>query len=368
MRRTLVCAALLAAVSYALAQDAKPAEKPAAAPADKPAAAPGGDGLHPRVKFETSLGDFVLELDAEKAPITVDNFVRYVEDKFYNGLIFHRIMPNFMIQGGGFTPDFQQKMEGLRAPIKNEWKNGLKNEKGTIAMARTSAPDSATAQFFINVVDNGMLDQPRDGAAYCVFGKVVDGADTIEKLKDTPVKQSRMNRSEKSEPETPPVIKSATMLTRFDREKAMSKRHAAAAAARAEWMKANADAIKKIETESGKKMQWTESGVGYVVLKEGTGDKPRTSNTVSCNYVGTFADGKKFDASADHGGPAEFGLTGGPPNGVIKGLTEGLLLMNTGQKCTFIIPAELAYGERGRPPLIPGNSTLVFEIEVLAIK
>lgn len=363
MRRSLVCAALVAAVASAFAQDAKPA--------DKPAATTGGDGLHPRVKFETSLGDFILELNAEKAPITVDNFVQYVEAGHYSGLIFHRVMPNFMIQGGGYTPDFQEKKEGLRAPIKNEWQNGLKNQKGTIAMARTSMPDSATAQFFINVVDNGMLDQPRGGAAYCVFGKVVDGMDTIEKIKNTPIKQSRMNPSETSEPETPPTIKSATMLTKFDREGAMAKLKAAAAAAREAWMKSNADAIKKLEDELGKKVEWTESGLGSVILKEGTGDaKPTENDIASCHYTGWLTDGKKFDSSVDRGQPLEFPINPMKRQGmpVIKGWTEGVALMKVGEKRKFIIPADLAYGKQGRPPVIPGDSTLIFEIELLDIK
>lgn len=370
MRRSLVCAALFAAVASAFAQEPKPADKPAEKPADKPAAASTGDGLHPRVKFETSLGDFVLELDAEKAPITVDNFVRYVEDKFFDGLIFHRVMPNFMIQGGGFTPDFKQKTEDQRPPIKNEWQNGLKNQKGTIAMARTSMPDSATSQFFINVVDNGMLDQPRGGAAYCVFGKVVDGMDTIEKIRTTPTKASRMNPQEPSEPETPPVIKSATMLTKFDREAATAKQKAAAAAAREGWMKANADTIKKIEEETGKKVEWTASGLGSVVLKEGTGDAKPTENDIAvCHYTGTFPDGKKFDSSVDRGTPLEFPINPAKRQGmpVIKGWQEGVALMKVGEKRKFIIPADLAYGKSGRPG-IPGDATLIFEIELVEIK
>ncbi len=108
------------------------------------------------VRFETSLGDFTLELDAEKAPITVANFLEYVDEGFFDGLIFHRVIPGFMIQGGGFTPDMSQKKG--KAPIKNEAKNGLQNARGTIAMARTSVVDSASSQFFINLKDNDFLD------------------------------------------------------------------------------------------------------------------------------------------------------------------------------------------------------------------
>jgi len=130
---------------------------------------------------DKSLGDIVLQLDEEKAPVSVKNFMQYVDKGYYDGTIFHRVIGNFMIQGGGFTPDLQQKKTD--APIKNEWKNGLKNQKYTVAMARTAVADSATSQFFINVQDNAFLDQPRDGAAYAVFGKVVAGFDVVDAIK-----------------------------------------------------------------------------------------------------------------------------------------------------------------------------------------
>jgi peptidyl-prolyl cis-trans isomerase B (cyclophilin B) len=128
--------------------------------------------------METSLGSIKLELDEEKAPVTVANFLAYVDNGFYAGTIFHRIIPNFMIQGGGFEPGLKQKQ--TKAPIKNESPNGLSNVRGSIAMARTNDLNSATAQFFINVVDNSAgLDKPR----YCVFGKVIEGMDVVDKIK-----------------------------------------------------------------------------------------------------------------------------------------------------------------------------------------
>jgi peptidyl-prolyl cis-trans isomerase A (cyclophilin A) len=128
----------------------------------------------------------VVELYPDKAPKTVDNFLKYVADKHYDGTIFHRVMDGFMIQGGGFAADLNQKP--TRAPIPLEAKNGLKNDRGTIAMARTQIPDSATAQFFINVVDNAMLNAPSpDGYGYAVFGKIVQGMETIDKIKQSKV-------------------------------------------------------------------------------------------------------------------------------------------------------------------------------------
>lgn len=156
---------------------------PAAAPEKDKAPMQKSDPKHPRVVLDTTLGKIVLELDAEKAPITTENFLKYVDDKHYDGLIFHRVISNFMIQGGGYTADLKEKP--TRAPIRNEWTNGLKNVRGTIAMARTNDPNSATAQFFINVKDNLFLSEPQPGSAgYAVFGKVVEGMDVVDKIKD----------------------------------------------------------------------------------------------------------------------------------------------------------------------------------------
>jgi len=130
-----------------------------------------------QVVMDTSLGRIKLELDGDKAPLTVANFLTYVDQQFYDGTVFHRVMPDFMIQGGGFEPGMKQKK--TQAPIRNESPNGLSNERGSIAMARTNDPDSATAQFFINVVDNASLDRPR----YCVFGTVIEGLDVVDKIK-----------------------------------------------------------------------------------------------------------------------------------------------------------------------------------------
>ena len=133
------------------------------------------------ITLKTNLGDIVIELDEEKAPISSENFKQYVRDGFYDGVIFHRVIPNFMIQGGGFMPDMMQK--ATRETIENEAKNGLSNEKYTLAMARTMDPHSASAQFFINTKDNSFLDYPgQDGWGYAVFGKVVEGTDVVDKI------------------------------------------------------------------------------------------------------------------------------------------------------------------------------------------
>ncbi len=148
--------------------------------APAPAAAKG----NPMVVLSTSMGDIKLELYPDKAPVTVQNFLDYVKAGYYDGTIFHRVIPGFMIQGGGLTADMQDKRQGQKAAIKNESSNGLKNDTGTVAMARTSVPDSATSQFFINVKDNGFLNKESaaDKVGYAVFGKVVDGMDVVRKI------------------------------------------------------------------------------------------------------------------------------------------------------------------------------------------
>ncbi len=138
------------------------------------------------VRLSTNQGDIVLQLEAAKAPKTVANFVEYVKAGHYNGTVFHRVIDGFMIQGGGMTPDMKEKP--TRAPIPLESRNGLSNTRGSVAMARTSVPDSATAQFFINVKDNAFLDAARspDGNGYAVFGKVIEGMDVVDKIRKVP--------------------------------------------------------------------------------------------------------------------------------------------------------------------------------------
>ena len=170
-------------------------------------AAQAQDNKAPRVRLSTSLGDIVVELDPAKAPKTVENFLQYVKDKHYDGTVFHRVMGNFMIQGGGFTADMQQKP--TRAPVPLEAGNGLKNDRGAIAMARTGNPDSATSQFFINVVNNPGLNAPSpDGHGYTVFGKVVAGMDVVDKIRAVPTGNRGMHQNV---PQTPVTIVKASL-------------------------------------------------------------------------------------------------------------------------------------------------------------
>ncbi len=165
---------------------------------------------NPLVKLETSMGEITIELNADKAPATTANFLQYVKDGFYNGTIFHRVIPTFMIQGGGF--DTQMNQKPTRAPIQNEADNGLKNEPYTIAMARTMDPNSATAQFFINVADNQFLNHTAknpQGWGYAVFGKVVKGHDVVDKVKMVPTGNKGMHQNVPLEPVT--IIKATVV-------------------------------------------------------------------------------------------------------------------------------------------------------------
>jgi peptidyl-prolyl cis-trans isomerase A (cyclophilin A) len=168
----------------------------------------GGAWAAEKVKLATSQGDIVIELDRERAPQTVDNFIAYVKAGHYDGTVFHRVIPNFMIQGGGMTPDLKQK--ATRAPIPLESRNGLTNVRGSVAMARTSAPVSATSQFFINVKDNDFLNAERaaDGHGYTVFGKVIDGMDVVDRIRGVPTTTRGGNANV---PVEPVLIRSATL-------------------------------------------------------------------------------------------------------------------------------------------------------------
>ena len=185
-------------ISVATAQAADPSPKPS-------------PSKNPSVLMKTTMGEITIELDQLQAPISVKNFLDYVDSKFYDGTIYHRVIPGFMIQGGGFTPNLQQKP--TKAPIKNEAGNGLKNATGTLAMARTGIVDSATSQFFINVADNAQLnhrDESPAGFGYAVFGKVTAGMDIVKKIEAV---KTTARPPHQNVPETPVVIESVTRIT-----------------------------------------------------------------------------------------------------------------------------------------------------------
>ena len=195
--------------------------------------------------IKTTLGTIVVELDDEKAPISVANFKMYAKEGFYDKTLFHRVIPGFMVQGGGFDhhgayPQTMHKKPGAKAGIKNEWTNGQKNKRATLAMARLgNQPDSATNQFFINLADNDFLDQPRDGAGYAVFGKVIGGMDVVDKIAGVPT--TRLPNGMGDVPTQPMMIESIAFVTNAEADKAI----VADAQARVDALQAELDAAKK---------------------------------------------------------------------------------------------------------------------------
>tara|TARA_R110000737_G_scaffold2923_16_gene9906 strand:+ start:166672 stop:167361 length:690 start_codon:yes stop_codon:yes gene_type:complete len=184
--------AVFAAVAFVQPSTTNASDQPATEPATPITPEDVQEDKMVYVSLDTTKGTMYLALNETKAPITVENFLSYVEDGFYNDTIFHRVMEGFMIQGGGFEEGLKKK--ATKAEIKNEWKNGLKNMRGTIAMARLgNQPDSASSQFFINLADNGFLDQPRDGAGYAVFGHLVKGEDVLDAIGSAPTSSQGMH-------------------------------------------------------------------------------------------------------------------------------------------------------------------------------
>jgi peptidyl-prolyl cis-trans isomerase B (cyclophilin B) len=215
----------IAAISFASLAFAQETPAPAPAAPAAPAAAAETVAFEYAV-MRTNKGDIVIELDRAKAPITVENFVGYIKDGFFDGTVFHRIVPGFVIQGGGFTVAGEQKKN--KPPIANEWKNGLKNKRGTLSMARTNNPKSATSQFFISLKDNDMLDQPvSGGAGYAVFGRVLAGMEVVDAIARARTTQ-RFGMSDW--PIEDIVVSKAEMISKEEAERRVADKPAAPAA------------------------------------------------------------------------------------------------------------------------------------------
>ncbi len=336
----------------------------------------------PQVKLETSKGDILLELDPEKAPISVENFLNYVRAGHYDAVAFHRVIDGFMIQTGGFAMledgTLQQKPTG--ASIQNEAKNGLKNDRGTIAMARTGEPHSASAQFFINVVDNNNLDFPSfDGWGYAVFGKVVEGMEVVDAIAKVPTGTAVLNSRRPDGQIVPGQSKDVPLETVLIRKASIVGEEAVPAELMTEGgeeidpelaqlmalhpqLKEGLDYLKN--NKKNPEVEVTPSGLQVRTIKKGGlfAKKPSRFDEVTVHYTGRLVNGQVFDSSYKRGEPMTFRL-----DKVIKGWTEGLQMIPKGATAELVIPYELAYGAEGFGNVIPPYSTLIFEIELIKI-
>ncbi len=328
--------------------------------------------LHPLVRIETSLGPIVLELDAKRAPMTVDHFVKYARDRYYDGTVFHRVLNNTLIHGGGYAPDMSAKTEGLRPGVVNESHNGLTSARGTVALVRVPhRTASPSAQFFINVRANPSLDTTHgSGSTHTVFGKVVEGMDTVDRIGRTPVGPHPDYAAGRLPvvPEVPVVITKVRVTTPFDTRDAQAVVEAAEAEARRkkeEAVRAQerviAQRIEAIEELYGK-MTTTESGLKYIDIRVGTGPIPMIDDTVDLHYRVELLDHTVADDSYE-GEPKTSTLRRMKP-----GVREGMLSMHEGGKRFLVVPPELGYGKSSVPGRIPPNAILFYEIELLQIK
>ena len=308
------------------------------------------DGMYANIK--TNKGEILIKLEFEKTPLTVANFIGLAEGKmknkkkslgtpYYDGLKFHRVIADFMIQGG--CPDGN----GTGDPgykFADEFHDDLKHNKAGILSMANSGPTTNGSQFFITHKETPWLD-----GKHSVFGSVIEGMDVVNSIVQDDVI------------ETMTIIRKGSTAKSFDAVKVFTSLQAK--------MIREADKKKKAIAEANKKLMEgatvTESGLGYKMIKEGSGAQPTKGQTVSVHYTGKLTDGTKFDSSHDRNQPIEFVLGQGR---VIKGWDEGISYLKVGGKATFIIPSDLAYGERGAGGVIPPNATLIFDVELIDIK
>jgi peptidyl-prolyl cis-trans isomerase A (cyclophilin A) len=346
---------------------------------------PESDDCYEYVAVTTAMGDIILELHLCASPRTVENFLQYVDDGFYDDTLIHRVEKGFVIQGGAYDPELKEKT--ARAPIANEWPNGLKNLRGTIAMARGEMPDSATSQFFINLRASPNLDRPtRGGAGHAVFGRVVEGMDVVDRISIV----QTIRKPEFGDIQAPiePVLVLQAGRVPADEAAQLADKHRAtrlemAGAAlreryeirwRAEMREKNKTMTEEqrfeqaLEYIAGAGWDTTKgvrlpSGVWYIDDERGVGDPPGPKDFVSMQWDGWLTWGEKFGSWEDYGGK----VLRGEVSQFVPGYQEALLTMKPGGERIVYIPSHLAYGEIGREPKIPANGGLIYRIRLLGV-
>ena len=298
-----------------------------------------GDSM--RAEIKTSKGMIIIDLEYEKTPMTVANFVQLSEKGFYDGLKFHRVIENFMIQGG--DPDGTGRGgPGYKFP--DEFHPDLNHSSAGILSMANSGPGTNGSQFFITHKETPWLDNK-----HTVFGKVTSGQNIVDLIAQNDIMESIK------------IVRTGEKSKAFNAEQVFNEK-------KDEYDKMEINKKKELE----KKMKdltsdakATESGLKYIIIKEGKGPKPKMGQTVSVHYAGYLTNGQKFDSSYDRNQPIEFPIGTGR---VIKGWDEGIMLLNVGAKAKLIIPPDLGYGARGAGGVIPPNATLIFDVELLEIK
>lgn len=320
---------------------------------------PQTDVLHPWLKMDTSLGDLIFELDAAESPTTVINFVEYAEGGEYDGTIFHRIVPDRIIQGGGYTPDLQFNPRNIPQVVPDTWHVELHSTEGTLALVRSSdRRGGSTAEFFINLTDNVHHDMGRNHGRYAVFGRIVGGHDTINRIRSTAIGPDPRYGGGFSPvvPTTPVIINSARLITPFDVSAAQAvidlRYPTPAIAVRKLFGKKVADAL----TDTG-------TGLQIADIKPGRGPRsPEPTDTIEFQYRGTFLNGEEFESSYDSREPPIRKVSS-----LVKGLQEAFSTMTEGGHRVVVVTPELSYPQ-GIPGIIPTGSILIYELELLDIK
>ncbi len=328
--------------------------------------------LLPRVKIETTKGDFVLELNASEAPLTVMNFVEYVKKGHYDGLVFHRVLPGSLIQGGAFLPNMTPRTHDMHDGIGNEWKDNLSNVRSSVSIFRNILkPKTTQAEFFINVAHNINFDE-FEGGRYSVFGRVAEGMDVVDQISEVEVASHPSYAAGRLAvvPVEPVIIKTARLISDFDAEtvKAVIRKHEQDALQedrqqRLAWMKDKRETIARFEKDCGRAMTVTESNLMYCDVKVGRGAMPGITDRVIMNFRGTLMDGKVVDDTFEQDMPPTKRVSG-----LIEGMKEAVMGMSEGGIRRAIVPADLAFGEEGMPGFIPKNADLAFEIELFEVR